>query len=294
MTRHGLAALGVAISLAGAASPAQGQLDRCTLVKQRDGAFAGECVRGDGVRARLRVKAPTDPQGSEWPGAVVFGDGYPMPAVLALQGSRGALRLEQPWLAVTEIRRATDTLSFMLNANAFVEGVGTVEDVRILRRVLAMWPDSTAWARGPGTDCPPGATARSLWCALRDASLAEIGEFQSFRPAMQEVRWSVFHLWKRSYIEHPLQDPNAAPETTFAQIRQLVVDALTRIEKDLRGEPNPRVEPIIPRPAGPETVSESGLTRPGPAPPAGIDHHLTTGPSAACEALNPPRHGAHA
>lgn len=249
MPCYRLAAVGILLFLATGAPQAQAQLDQCTLVKRRDGAFAGECVRGDAVTARMRVKEPADSQGLEWPGAAVFGAGYPLPVVLALQGSRGALRLEQPWRAVTDVRRVTDTLRFALNnVNSFVEGVGTIEDVRILRRVLAMWPDSNAWARGPGMDCSRGAAPRSLWCALHDASIAEIGEFQLFRPAVQEVRWSVFHLWKRSFIEHPIRDPNAAPETTFEQIRQLVVDALARIEKDLRGEPNPRVEPVIPAP----------------------------------------------
>lgn len=267
MSRCGVAAASIALFLAGAASPANAQLDRCTLVRQRDGAFAGECRRADEARVRLRVKVPADSLGSEWPGAAVFGAGYPMPVILAIQGSRGALRLEQPWRAVTNVRQVTDTLSFTLNHNAFVEGVGTAEDVRILRRVLAMWPDSSAWARGPGTDCSPGGTPRSLWCALRDASMAEIGEFQLFRPAVQEVRWSVFHLWKRSFIEHPLQDPNAAPETTFAQIRQLVIDALARMEKDLRGEANPRVEPIIPQPPVPAGIRRPRQTDARPAPP---------------------------
>src|SRR5215467_4713474 len=104
----------VAASLA-AAPVLSAQLLPCSLTRQRDGAFAGDCRLADTPYVRMRLTSPKDPTAGDWVGAADERGEFPMPVTLATQGSRGALRSERPWRAVTNIRTDSVALSFTLN-----------------------------------------------------------------------------------------------------------------------------------------------------------------------------------
>lgn len=103
-------------------------------------------------------------------------------------------------------------------------------DARILRRAAAMLAIPAAWDRGPQRSCSAKKNARTLYCALRAASLEEVGSFRHRRPALQVVRSEIGRLRPQSAYEHRLSGFNSDPEVTFADLDRLLDASLSSVE----------------------------------------------------------------
>jgi hypothetical protein len=70
-----------------------------------------------------------------------------------------------------------------------------------------------------GGYCPTN-SARTLFCALYDASIAEAGEFWFGRPAIDAVRASV--LVEAPGLRHPLMEFNGATQTRHDNVLRML------------------------------------------------------------------------
>ncbi len=88
----------------------------------------------------------------------------------------------------------------------------TSEDLRILTRVN----DNTQgrW---------------SLFCALEQACIDVLGQYDHRRVALQEVRFAVEDATRGRQFEHRLMDFNNLPETQFGDVKRVLQVATERV-----------------------------------------------------------------
>jgi len=107
-------------------------------------------------------------------------------------------------------------------------------DALILRRAAVLLASPEAWDRGEQRSCSEKAGRLTLYCALRRASLEEVGSFRHRRPALQLVRIEIGHLRPQASYEHRLSGFNSDPDVTFADLHRLLAASLARVEAELR------------------------------------------------------------
>jgi hypothetical protein len=110
----------------------------------------------------------------------------------------------------------------------------TEGDARNLRRAAVLLASPEAWDRSERRSCGEKAGPLTLYCALRLASLEEVGGFRHRRPALQMVRTEIGHLRPQASYEHRLSGFNSDSGVTFADLHQLLAASLSRVEAELR------------------------------------------------------------
>jgi hypothetical protein len=112
----------------------------------------------------------------------------------------------------------------------------TSEDVRILTRVNEILRDESVWNRQDDRQCDDDNTQGrwSLFCALEQACIDVLGQYDHRRVALQEVRFAVEDATRGRQFEHRLMDFNNLPETQFEDVKRVLQVAAERVATRLR------------------------------------------------------------
>jgi hypothetical protein len=118
----------------------------------------------------------------------------------------------------------------------FLQRPVTEEDHLILERAREILSDENKWNRHDTRRCSPADTRQSLFCALQQACVEVVGEYQNRRVAIQEVRFAVFDVipFSNSRKFHPLMEFNNSPTTTFEDIVKVLTVAESRLAARLK------------------------------------------------------------
>ena len=94
------------------------------------------------------------------------------------------------------------------------------------------------WLEKRWEEIDPVAQSWNLYCVVHRASLDVTHKFEHRSAAMQEVRWVVDDRTRGIELQHRLMDYNNLPTTTFADIKAVLAEAITRLEAkvDRHGE----------------------------------------------------------
>ena len=109
------------------------------------------------------------------------------------------------------------------------------DDVEILLKAMGMLEHSSQWNRQDDRICDDDEATgvRSLFCALRKASIDVLGAYDHRRVALQEVRFAIMDSTNVLDFEHRLRDYNNLPETELSDVRYVLNMALDRVRTRL-------------------------------------------------------------
>ena len=110
----------------------------------------------------------------------------------------------------------------------------SVEDLQILDRADALLASESDWNRHDTRECQPGATTLSLFCALQQACVDVLGQYDHRRVALQEVRFAIEDVSGGREFEHRLMDFNNLPETTFGDLKRVLEIARDKVAARLQ------------------------------------------------------------
>jgi hypothetical protein len=177
---------------------------------------------------RWRADAEAD---DAWTGTMTDA-GYP-DALLELESFRartgvaGILRTEYGWYSLVHYHDADDSLVFEIDTSRTTPPSDL--DRAILRRADSLLTEAN-WNRADDRNCPDGAKALSIYCAMQRAGIEETGGAHHRRPAMELVREIVDERAANRNYSHRLMDYNNDRSTTIADVRSLFAEALRRMD----------------------------------------------------------------
>jgi hypothetical protein len=144
-------------------------------------------------------------------------------------GKPGVAKTPYGWFALTEAKAEGDGLTLAIRANRQLPP--TEDDVRIIRRAIALIPSQEAWSKEDNRQCPLGQAKLSLFCAMMQATTEISGGVHYRQPAMQAVREVLNEVGVRRFKLHRLMDWNNHPDTTLEEVHALLKTAQGRLEK---------------------------------------------------------------
>jgi hypothetical protein len=111
----------------------------------------------------------------------------------------------------------------------------TEDDVRILVVTEELLKNESHWNRQDDRRCRDDEQTgrRSLFCALYRASKDVLGGYQHRRAALEHVRLVIMELTPQSGYKHRVMDYNNDPQTTLADIKNVLETALGRVRVKL-------------------------------------------------------------
>jgi hypothetical protein len=136
------------------------------------------------------------------------------------------------WFSLQSAQRENETLRLMIAANNQLPP--TQDDIRIIRRAMALLSDEKVWNREDNRNCPANPQKWSLICALEQATQEVCGGVHYRQPALQMVREVLNEVGGNRLGKHRLMDYDNHPDTTLAEIQNLLGIAQARLEKRLR------------------------------------------------------------
>lgn len=263
MLLAGLAAtLAACVPLTGASA----QANRVTCTLERAGAeFRGHCaipcmvnalaIDIDGPNARVSCTEPPrrvaatlrpdprtnpgpDPGPQHWLGTMEgkFPEDPTRFELLPGSATRpGVAKLPFGWFALEAMRQDGDRLELSIAADRTLPP--TADDLNILDRATSLLPDASAWNRADDRTCRPSPARRSLFCALTEATTEVSGGVHYRQPALQMVREVLNEVGGTRLDRHRLMDYNNHPDTTLAEILDLLRTARQRLERRLERPP---------------------------------------------------------
>ena len=214
------------------------QTANCSLTRISDSLFAGICQISDSTLFSLQLK-PASPKHP----SILYGRGTMkgrpenMPLFLEIKNDTGILGTSffvNSWYKVQNVKLGEKKIEFTYNPNS----ISPASDINlvILRQVKKYFTDSSNWnrddrrARGI-SNCQPKTKQVTLYCALYYASEDIMGEFYA-GPSFKAILDAVTRV--RTYTGHTLQSFNNDPKTTFAELHEVLNDAINRMEKELQ------------------------------------------------------------
>jgi hypothetical protein len=123
-------------------------------------------------------------------------------------------------------------LLFCLN-QGIIKEPASEKDLQILITAKKLIANESAWDRTSSRNCTPKALQLSLYCALREASLRETGNFRHRRPALQIVRAEIEKVKPHSNYEHRLAGFNSDPRVKFLDVQQVLDLSIHEIQSQL-------------------------------------------------------------
>lgn len=109
-------------------------------------------------------------------------------------------------------------------------------DLEIVARADKILDSPAKWNRADNRQCPKNAKTVSLYCALEQATLEVTGGFEHRGAVMQEARFVIDDIVRKSNYGHRLMGYNNDKTTTFADIKKVIQLTRTRIETRLKAE----------------------------------------------------------
>ena len=195
--------------------------------------FSGTCGKAFDENPVFTVAATSAVRSGIWRGdlqpklvwaGTMTEDSRDFPVELEIyEGQRGILRTEHGWFAVSHFTAAPD-LSFDLDASREIKP-GRL-DQRIVERAAVLLSSPATWNRADNRACPSGASTRSIYCAVWDATIEVTGAANHRRPALEVVREVVEARSAGRHYSHRLMDYNNDPTTRIEDVRSLVREAL--------------------------------------------------------------------
>jgi hypothetical protein len=206
----------------------------CHLSWRGDTAYVGSCVQAKETLAVLSLRRPAATELSLFRGLRTAP--IPIDRIALDTSSQPTYRDGRFWRNAQNVRASSTELNFTVDAGSAT--LPSDVDERILKRAREFLSDPSHWdhaadpepevavpqfTRNPtltkGGYCPTG-SARTLFCALYDASIAEAGEFWFGRPAIDAVRASV--LVQAPGLRHPLMEFNGAAQTGHDDVLRML------------------------------------------------------------------------
>jgi len=147
-------------------------------------------------------------------------------------GEAGVAKTPFGWFALRTARLEGETLTLTIAANRQLPP--TADDIRIIQRALALVSNETVWNKEDNRICEPNPQKWSVFCALTQATVEVSGGVHYRQPALQMVREVLNEVGGNRLKKHRLMDYNNHPDTTLADIHNLLHTAQTRLEQRLR------------------------------------------------------------
>ncbi len=162
-------------------------------------------------------------QGKEPEDPIRFG------VVKPADGKAGVAKTPYGWFSVTEAKADSDTLKLTISANRQLPP--TDDDIKIIKRALALIPSKEEWNKEDNRQCPAGQSKLSLFCAMMQATTEVSGGVHYRQPAMQAVREVLNEVGVGRFKLHRLMDYNNHPDTTLDEVHMLLKTAESRLAK---------------------------------------------------------------
>ena len=238
------------------ATPAAGRVDANTLtcVLDRSGReFKGTCavpcsvnalaIDIDGPNPKKACDSPPrsvqaalhETSGGNWLGTMQ-GKFPEDPTRFELVVSNGArprvAKTPFGWFSLQSAEQEDETLHLTIAANNQLPP--TQDDIRIIQRAIALLSDEKVWNREDNRTCPANPQKWSLFCALEQATQEVSGGVHYRQPALQMVREVLNEVGGNRLGKHRLMDYNNHPDTTLAEIRNLLGTSQARLANRLR------------------------------------------------------------
>jgi hypothetical protein len=152
--------------------------------------------------------------------------------VTARSGSAGVAKLPYGWFALDSAQQKGDSLTLTISANKQLPP--TTDDIKIIQRALALVSSVDVWNKNDNRQCPPNPQKWSVFCAMTQATQEISGGIHYRQPASQALREVVNEVGGTRVNKHRLMDYNNHPDTTLADIHNLLAMAQAKLEKRFR------------------------------------------------------------
>ena len=108
-------------------------------------------------------------------------------------------------------------------------------DLQIVQRADSILSDSSKWNKDDDRKCEDDITNKnySLYCVLYKSSIDVTGEYIHRRPAMQITRFTLEKYENGRVLNHRLMDWNNHPDTTFDEVKKVLKESISEIQKSL-------------------------------------------------------------
>lgn len=144
--------------------------------------------------------------------------------------SRGVAKMPFGWFYLVSEKMPGHGMTLVIDGNKQVPP--SQDDIVIIQKALSMLSSDAAWNRHDTRKCDPKAQKQSLFCALKIATIETTGGLQYRQPALQAVRQEVAKVFGSQVKKHRLMEYNNNPNTTLADVHQVLLAAETDIRRD--------------------------------------------------------------
>jgi len=216
------------------------QTANCSLTRVSDSLFSGFCYINDSTLFTVQLKPATRKHPS-----ILYGTGTMkgrpenMPLFLEIKNDAGILGTAffvNSWYKVQNIKLSEKKIEFTYDPNSL--SPASEINLAILQQVKRYFTDSTKWNKDDKrttafSDCQPNTEQRTLFCALYYASVNIMGDFFA-GPSFQAIIDAINRV--RKGAQHPIQSFNNDPKTTFAELHEVLNDAINKMEKEIQSK----------------------------------------------------------
>src|SRR5450631_412135 len=147
-------------------------------------------------------------------------------------GAAGIAKTPFGWFALQSMKANGDTLILTISIDKLLPP--TADDIRIIQRARELLSDVRVWNKNDDRNCPPHPQRWSVFCALMQATEEVSGGIHYRQPALQAVRDVLNEVGGDRVKKHRLMDYNNHPDTTLADIHNLLRTAQARLEQQIR------------------------------------------------------------
>lgn len=158
---------------------------------------------------------------------------FPISTMLVGGEKTLCLKTELGWFPMQDLHVDNDELSFFFNWQYFPEA--TIADLSILLRAKKLLDDPTSWNQADDRNCEEDTEnrKRSLFCALKEASIKIRGAYNHRSGAMQTVRESIKLRHPRKRFKHGIKDFNNWEKTNHDDVLEVLSMSIQRMKTRL-------------------------------------------------------------
>ena len=102
---------------------------------------------------------------------------------------------------------------------------------------MVLLNDTEAWSKSDDRRCEAEEIQRSLYCALRQASMDVSGAFHHRAAVLQQVRYAIDAMKPNNAYEHRLMDFNNDPTVTLDDVHLMLRKSIDALEQNGRERP---------------------------------------------------------